>query len=228
MWNLRCWTAFGKAVGMGPTEVELVRLGHTGRKLTLGVTTVAVMVALAMVKPWPTGNSVSPVDSARPQQTAADTPLPVVSRLDPSSSMCANPDGWRIAADDGEMGPFLRTWHGATVQYSVVPPIRSTVPLTWLISSDVRSLVFCLPADASRLGTAAWSGTLWRQGGSAADPMAWQPAARLTPAPGSLGAMADPITASAPTWPPGRYMLEARFEGSESEAWLGLLIQAPA
>src|SRR5664279_1917449 len=102
MWNLRCWTAFGKAVGMGPTEVELVRLGHTGRKLTLGVTTVAVMVALAMVKPWPTGNSVSPVDSARPQQTAADTPLPVVSRLDPSSSMCANPDGWRIAADDGE------------------------------------------------------------------------------------------------------------------------------
>ena len=227
-WNLRCRTAFGKAVRMGPTDVELVRLGHSGRQIAIGIVVVALLLMVAVVKPWAAGSSPDPIDLTSPQQVAAGPTASAPSRLDPSGSLCSSPDGWRIGADDGQMGPFLRTWHGATVQYSVVPPIRSTVPLTWLISSEVRSLIFCLPADGSTPGQTKWSGTLWRQGGDPADPTAWQQAGRLTPLPGSLGALADPITGSAATWPPGRYMLEARFAGSESEAWLGLLIQAPA
>jgi hypothetical protein len=109
-----------------------------------------------------------------------------------------------------------------------VPPVRSAVPVTALVSSGVSSLGFCLPPDSVVAAETGWSGTLWRQSGDGADPNAWQAAAQLTPARGSIGALTDRIDASTATWPPGRYLLEARFDGSSREAWLGLLIRSAA
>lgn len=72
------------------------------------------------------------------------------------------------------------------------------------------------------------SGTLWRQSGDAVDPTGWVPAARLAPFLGSLGALVDPLDGSVGTRASGRYVLEAHFNGSDGEAWLGLLIRDAA
>ncbi|HEX7613108.1 MAG TPA: hypothetical protein VF371_10075 [Candidatus Limnocylindrales bacterium] len=213
---------------MGPTDVELVRLGHSSRPIAIGLTAVALLLAVAVVKPWSVASSPALIESASPQPVAAAISAyarsPVPSLPDPSGSLCAGPDGWRIVADEVQVGRTVRTWLGATAQYSVVPPVRSTVPVASLISSGVTNLVFCLPTGGLGSGETTWSGTLWRQGGDAAS---WQETARLTPVPGSLVALADPFDGSAGTWSPGRYILEARFDGSVREAWLGLLIRAP-
>jgi hypothetical protein len=216
----------GKPV-VRPTDIELVRLGRSSRQVALGVTAVAALLAVAVVKPWP--GPAPAANSDTPEQfvaaVTANVPSAAASSADPAGSICTSPDGWRIVADDVELGRPVRTWLVASVEYSAVPPVRSTVPVTSLVSSGVSSLSFCLAPEVSQAGKTGWSGTLWRQSGDAADPAAWQPAARLTPFPGSIGALAAPLDGSATTWPPGRYVLEARFAGSPREAWLGLLIR---
>ena len=110
--------------------------------------------------------------------------------------------------------------------YSMVPPIRSTIPITPLVSGGLSGLGFCAPAGVSEHGKVAWSGTLWRQGAERAGPVSWQPVARLTPLAGSLGALAEPLNESPALWPPGYYVLEARIMGRLQEAWIGLTIQS--
>jgi hypothetical protein len=127
-------------------------------------------------------------------------------------------------ADDVELAWSARTWAVAAVEFSAVPPLRSTIPVTSLDSRAVDSLGLCIPADVSEPGRTGWSATLWQVGGDAGSATVWQPVALLTPSPRSLGAMADPLNQSVVAWPPGRYILETRFDGLQKEAWLGLLI----
>ena len=139
--------------------------------------------------------------------------------------MCQSPDGWRVVADDVELGRSVRAWVAAAAAYSFVPPIPSTIPLTLLISPGVRRLGFCAPVSVVQGGRIGWTATLWRQG-SFSSPNGWRAVASLTPSPGWFGAPADPIDQSLAGWPPGTYVLEARFENSLTEAWLGLTIRS--
>jgi hypothetical protein len=156
----------------------------------------------------------------------AVVPSPSPSSGDGTAPLCDSPDGWRIVADDVELGRSVRTWIVAAVEYSTTPPVRSTVPVTAFVSSGVSRLGFCRPPDSAGPGKTVWSATLWRQSGGAADSTAWQAAAQLTPLPGASGALAAPVGGAIAIWPPGRYVLEARFQGSTREAWLGLLIRS--
>ena len=214
---------------MSPSEVELVRLGRIDRQIRLGIAAVALLLLAAVVKPWPGHGAAGPTDSARPREfvagVSANVPSPSASPTNIASALCASRDRWLIVADDVEQGRPVRTWLVAGVEYSVVPPVHSTIPVTTLVSSEVVRLGFCLPVSAGEPRNGGWSGTLWRQGADAANPTQWQAAARLDPAPGSLDALAYPVNKSAIAWPPGLYFLEARFVGLDREAWLGLLIQ---
>ena len=156
----------------------------------------------------------------------AALPSPSSSGGDVATPLCDSPDGWRIVADDVELGRSVRTWIVADVEYSTIPPVRSSVPVTALVSSGVSSLGFCLPPDIAAAGKTVWSATLWRQGGDTSDTTTWRAAAQLTPLPGAIWALAAPVGGAIVTWPPGRYVLEARFQGSTKEAWLGLLIRS--
>jgi hypothetical protein len=211
-----------------PNDIELVPVGHSGRRTAVGVTAAALLLVVAILKPW-AGAALVASPSASPLQfvaaVTAAAPSPSSSGGDVAVPMCDSPDGWRIVADDVELGRSVRTWIVADVEYSTIPPVRSTVPVTALVSSGVSNLGFCLPPDVAAAGKTVWSATLWRQGGDASDSTAWQAAAQLTPLPGAIGALAAPVGGAITTWPPGRYVLEARFQGSTREAWLGLLIR---
>jgi len=222
---------------MDPTDEQLVRLGHPGRSMQFGIAAVALLLLAAIAKPWPIDGSAAPTPSGSPVGVAAATPSPTAPAPTPTrtpsaahsdwdSTVCASPDGWRIVADQVERGRSVRAWLMAGAVYSMVPPIRSTIPITPLVSGGLSGLGFCAPAGVSEHGKVAWSGTLWRQGAERAGPVSWQPVARLTPLPGSLGAVAEPLNESPALWPPGYYVLEARIKGQLREAWIGLTIQS--
>ncbi len=213
---------------MRPNDIDLVRVGHDGRRTAVGVAVAAVLLVVAILKPWAGAAPVASPSSSPLQFVAAVTAAaqsPSTSGGDVAAPLCESPDGWRIVADDVELGRSVRTWIVAAVEYATIPPARSTVPVTALVSTGVSSLGFCLPLDVAGAGKTAWSATLWRQAGDAADSTAWQAAAQLTPLPGAIGALATPVGGAIATWPPGRYVLETHFQGSTREAWLGLLIR---
>ncbi len=214
---------------MSPSDLELVRLGRIDRRIRLGIAALALLLLVAVLKPWPGRGTTGPTESASPPGLVAGASANVASPTPPpansAGALCLSPDGWRIVADDVELGRSVRTWLVADVEYSVVPPPRSTIPVTTLVSSAIEHIGFCRPSGSGQLGDGGWSGTLWRQGADPANPTQWQLAARVDPAPGSIGALAYPVNESAAAWPPGLYFLEADFAGSDREAWLGLLIQ---
>lgn len=214
---------------MNPRDVELVRIGGTERRILVGVATAALLLLVAAIKPWPGHDTAKPTNSASPAQVAAGVPtgLPSPSPLvtNEASALCMSSDRWLIVADDSELGRSVRTWLVATVEYSAARPIPSTIAVTTLVSAGVTHLGFCLPATSGEPGYRDWSGTLWRQNADPASSMQWQVDAELDPAQGAPGALANPVDGSAPAWPPGLYLLEARFAGLDTEAWLGLRIQ---
>jgi hypothetical protein len=216
----------GKAVSVDPTDEEFRRIGPVGRKVPVGMAVLFLLLVVAIVKPWPNPRSSSAGESPPPDNAAAapaGRPLPTAFEPDRAQVLCDNTTGWTIVADEGS---FL-TSIVPGVEYSTVPPIRSTVPVTSLSSSTVNDLAICVPSDVSGNGKTGWSGTLWMIGGDPAQPSAPHAVARLLPSPNSLAALAAPLDQSAMVWESGNYVLEARFEGSETEAWFGLAITTP-
>jgi hypothetical protein len=237
---------------VSPSDVELVRLGRINGRIRLGIAALALLLLVAIVKPWPghggagpagspslsprelvAAASVEPTSSSAPASSSAATSGSAPSSgsaaaADAAGALCLSPDSWWIVADDTELGRSVRTWLVADVEYSAGPPARSTIPVTTLLSRGVVRLGFCPPSGLGGPGVRDWSGTLWRQGAGSADPTQWRLAARWGPAAGSAGALAYPVDHSAAAWPPGLYFLEANSAGSDREAWLGLLIQGGA
>jgi len=76
---------------MGPTDVELVRLGHSSRPIAIGLTAVALLLVVAVMKPWSVASSPALIESASPQPVAAAISAyarsPVPSLPDPSSRL---------------------------------------------------------------------------------------------------------------------------------------------
>jgi len=196
--------------------------------MPIGVGIAGVLLVAAITKPWSGFGLMQGAPSGSPATSgtvpAATAPALSVSPS-PIAGLCTSPGGWLVVADDVEFGRTVRTWLVADAVFSAVPPDQSILPLTTLFSSGVESLGFCLPAALSEAAGAGWSGTLWRIGGAAASSAQWQQVGLVTPTPGSLGAEANSIGRLASSWPSGTYVLEARFEGVASQAWLGLVIE---
>lgn len=214
---------------MDPTDEEFVRLGHAGRQLPIAIAAVVLLLMLAIAKPWASQGSAHPTVTTPPQEVVAvasdNVRSPAASVADRGPTACARAEVWQVVAGDVALQKPGRMWPVAAVEYSAVPPLPSTIPVVSLVSSALIDLGFCVPVGLSGPGDIGWSGTLWRQSDDATDPTAWRAVGRLDPLPGSFGALADPIDESEVVWPPGRYVLEARFGASIREAWLELVIQ---
>ena len=134
---------------MGQRDVELVRLSRTDGRLRLGVAAVVLLLIAAVAKPWPDRGSTGAAGTGQPLESSVG--LPAAAPGSPSSpaaaaGLCASPDGWRVVADDVELGRSVRTWMVADVEYSTItPPALSTIPVTTLVSSQVERLAI-LPA----------------------------------------------------------------------------------
>lgn len=210
--------------------MELVRISHIGRRMRAAFVAVALLLTLAVSKPWVVRESLPGFSSSWTGQLAAalmtQAPTPSIRASDLSSSQCDQAAGWRVLANYSDSGMASVTTVPAIVEYSPVPPIHATIPETTLISSvRVESLGFCAPGNPTAAGARVLSATMWRVGGDAGVSPDWQLAARLVLTPDALGALAYPLDPTDAYWLPGRYVVEARFTGSERDAWMGVVIQ---
>jgi hypothetical protein len=213
---------------MDPVDAELVRIGRVGRRLPAAMIAVALLLGLAILKPWPGANP-PPRPHPSPSATASQTEAPSAPRsLDPvhqevARVTCAQDAGWRIV--DTSPNRLVRTVRVPAVVYSSVPPLRASIPVMSLPGGGVATLGLCVPAALPGTAGSAWRATLWQLGGERAGLRIWQLVARLEPPPDSLGAIAAPVGPQGDSWEPGLYLLETRFEGTIKEAWLGIQIK---
>jgi hypothetical protein len=219
---------------MDPLDGELVRVGRVGRRFPAALILVGVLVAIAVLKPWPGANPPPrphPTPSATATQSQAPSTRP---SLDPAHEAlvrltCARDGGWRIVAADTTPNRVVHSVQVPAVEYSTVPPPRASIPVvslpvTPLPDGGVAALGLCVPAKPG-MADSAWSATLWQLGAQPAGSRVWELVGRLQPPPNSLGAIAEPLGSARRSWQPGLYLLETRFEGTITEAWLGIQIQ---
>jgi hypothetical protein len=220
---------------MDPVDGELVRIGRVGRRLPAGMILVGVLVVIAILKPWP-GSNPPPRPHPTPSATATQTQAPSARpSLDPNHEAlvmltCARDGGWRVVAADTSPNRIVHSVPVPAVEYSTVPPLRASIPITSLPvtplpDGGLATLALCVPATLPGTTGSTWSATLWQLGGEPAGSRVWQLVARLDPPPHSLGAIAQPLGSAGRSWQPGLYLLETRFEGTIKEAWLGIEIQ---
>lgn len=214
---------------MPESDIEVTRLGPIGGRLGLAIAAAALLVAAAVIKPWPVpGPTASPPATGVRSPAAAAVPsAPTASDDGQAGVLCQGTDGWLIVADDVEFGRVVRTWMISDVEYSPGPPSDSEIPVVVLVSESVERIGLCLPAGLNTAHPGGWQGALWRETLTPGVAAGWQLAAIWMPAAGAGGALASAGAAKPPAyWPPGLYALEADVAGSSSAAWLGLLIEA--
>ena len=218
-----------------PVPVAMHRVAEVDqgsrRRLAALAVIAAVVVAVALLEPWPAdpgqaGTALGPVEAALAPgraggspSAAAATSAPVAP--DPTAAGDAMPcqptDGWRfVTLEAGRLG-YVRSW-------TVITPDPATPPLT-LRTEGLEALGFCAPAATGSRGgspitAASWSGdgdagttstvplpltTLARPAGPGA---VWAvlyaaPPGDLIPAPPGSAA-----SGATPSWPSGEYSFQ--------------------
>ena len=100
----------------------LVRMEGAGRRTTVLAVAIAVFVAVALVKPWPSGTA--PGFSLRPG-TPPPTEAPSADPLAAIRLDCQDPPGWRIFSREFWSGGVLRSWRSLV---PVAGPIDAPEP----------------------------------------------------------------------------------------------------
>lgn len=233
------------AVEQSNGPVPVVRVGRADRKLGAGIVAVALLLAIAIAKPWtddglPAAHAPDAPPSAQPSAPQPSAVAEIVSRIgtgtgalitSDSTTTCFGTLDWELVTDGRFLGRPSRTW--IPVDASVAQdPLDPSIPILRVTSSSVLAMGFCAPVSTSALSGGSWGATLWRLGssGSSRD-RTFRPVARLTGASEDRGAVASPpstVRGGASEWPPGTYVLEVHDGmSSHAETWFGVELRAP-
>lgn len=164
--------------------VRLTPVGETERRGGLWLAAAAVLVALAVIKPWvalssssasgdpsepaavatnaPPGAGAAAADAALPTRSAA--PLPA------DALRCLQPDGWRLVTFEQAPGRTERSWI-VVAPATAAGPLDPAIPATTLVSSTMLGLGLCAPASGP--GSGPWTlvapriTAIWRLGQAA-------------------------------------------------------------
>lgn len=221
------------------------RLGRPARAVaTLG----ALLLLLAIAKPWGQASSPATTGSALGDLISAALPTappvraPAVRYTTPplapadlaAAELCRWPSGWRVFAHQNWLGKQVRSW---TAMRPIVAsrPGDPTIPVVRLRSEAIPLLGFCAPvggaasasatasararASVSAVGSPAPAISVWRVEDDA--PPVPVPVARVDPdAPSALGSLLAPLERGRqlPTWPPGHYVFRVSEAGPAAGA----------
>jgi hypothetical protein len=204
----------------------LVRMDGAGRRTTVLVVAIAVFVAVALVKPWPSGTA--PGFSLRP-----GTPPPTESpSADPLAAIrldCQDPPGWRIFSREIWSGGVLRSWRSLVPVAGPTTPLNAAIPIV-PISPEITALGYCAPGPGPERPPDEVALRIWSVGSGAtgaADVREVEPASAsvtLRPPLGALYAAPPPGGSDPFLWPPGTFVFELAALGYER--WWGVRIPA--
>lgn len=237
--------------GREPTEAQLVVPRSGNRGLLHGATVIAVVLVLAVLKPWaaPDGSGEAAVPGlasggpaaagASPGPTA--TPSATPPGLDEAGGQCFPGTDWRLFAIEVNEGRPLRHW--LSIEPGPATGSRDqAVPFVSVVTDSLLALGFCVGSGPDGppplAGVRAWAQAPASTGQDV--PVALAPLVAYLPHDPDLGAIYEPPPASTGAagiaWTPGRYVFEVRQgpsvrEGSVEgdEWWFGVeVVAAPS
>jgi hypothetical protein len=203
----------------------LVRMEGAGRRTTVLAVAIAVFVAVAIVKPWPSGTA--PGFSFRPG-TPPPTEAPSADPLAALRLDCQDPPGWRIFSREVWPGGVLRSWRSMIPVAGPTTPLNPAIPVI-PISPDIAALGYCAPWAGPERPPDDVAVRIWwvRTGATgSADVRQVEPASASVTLRPPLGALyaAPPSSGLDPfLWPPGTFVFELATPGYER--WWGVRIQ---
>jgi len=231
--------------GGRPTESHLVRPRGDNRRLLLGATVTAAILALAVLKPWGGPGDVSrasgldapsagPAGVASPGPTATPTATPP--GYDAPGGQCYPGTDWRLFAIEVNAGRPQRHW------LSIEPgaagsPEDPAVPFVRIVTDRLLALGFCVGSGPDGPGPLVEARAWALAPGGAVVPVALTPLIEYMPRQRNLGAVYRPPSASRGAsgagWSPGRYVFAVRQGPAASdERWFGVEVvvarQVPA
>jgi hypothetical protein len=220
--------------GSRPTEAQLVVPRTGNRGLLVGAALTAVVLVLAVLKPWgaPVGTGQA-ADAGLPSGGPAAGPAspgltPTPSATPPGIGMpggqCFPGTDWRLFALEDSDGRRLQHW------LSIEPgpatgPRDPAVPFVPVVTDRLLALGFCVGSGPDGpdplVGVRAWA--LASSSRSPAVPIVLDPLAAYLPHEPNLGAVYRPPPGSTGTagaaWPPGRYVFAVLQGAPEGDKW---------
>ncbi|MBA2720568.1 MAG: hypothetical protein H0U52_15205, partial [Chloroflexi bacterium] len=135
-----------------------IRLAGRGRGPGAVVALVAIFLAMAWIKPWPTAAP------AAPRVPAGPTARPAQPTADPLSSLryhCQEPSGWRVYARERWGGRELRSWRTMDPAWVASGPLDPAIPVAPL-GAAISELGYCSPWRTSARPPEDATVTAWR------------------------------------------------------------------
>ena len=214
----------------GPTEPVTVPGRNPARAVRQLVWTLAILIALAILKPWGSAPS-SPLGAAfptvRPTPVVTPTPRPTT-ETDIVASFCLEPTGWRVYSAERWAGQGVRAW-------TAVDPVRFAadagdprIPIVPVVSQEVHAIGFCAPVSGAERPPPDATDRVYEVTTVEVDGQPVTRVVQMTPTriepPGRasyLGASYVPRRGS--TWASGVYVI--RIEGSGYSRWFGIRVE---
>ena len=204
----------GTRPGGTPPLVRLAGGDRVAGRLSL---VLGLFLALAIVKPWPSG----PGERPRPNPVVpTPTATPSVDPLDVVRADCQEPPSWRTYSREAWDRGQLRSWRSLEPAARASSPLDPSIPTVPFVAT-VLELGFCAPWTGPERPPAGATVQAWqiqpevsRGEGRQAAPIVLRPVgASLTLPYGGL--FRPPPGSDAGRWPPGTWVFEVSGPGWE-------------
>jgi hypothetical protein len=212
-----------------PDRAPLERLGGPDPRLFWVVGGAAVILAIAILKPWQSAPAQRAHVAAPSPGPTATAPAPTATPLD-EACLPAGP-GWTVTFVEASAGSPDRTW------YSMEPadatgPLDPSIPLTRVYRPGVLALGYCVATSTRPLRSVAAT-SAWRVAGTTAVELELSRAAPFSPADPDRGSLFVPVGSSrlpGASRGPDTYVFEVRYACTPSaSAWFAVqVVEVPA
>jgi len=173
-----------------------VRTSSPDSRIATALTVMALLVVLAILKPWGAGD---PVATAGPFVAAPTsvliTPTPTEDRSAEglASPICLGTGGWRIATLERWRTQDVRVWRAIEPITAATGPLDPSIPAVPIVADDVTALGWCAPAFGPGRPAGPTTVTAWSVRGGLATELKLR---QLWPAEGTtpIAALYGPMT----------------------------------
>lgn len=225
--------------------ISSVRPTVTDRGLSVAAALVALVIGLAVVKPWVPASTAPPAAVAPAGEpraagpTAAATPRPTNdTAVALAGPICLGAGAWRVASLETWRDQDVRVWRAVEPIADATGPLDPAIPTVPVVGLEIRALGWCAPAYGPNrpVGPALLQGWIVINGAAhELDLDQVLPARGTTPlaalyqpiAPCALGTTCTPgETRPRPQrWEMGRVVFRYEDRGAAASAWFGADIE---
>lgn len=126
-----------------------------GRGLTVAAGVVALVVGLAVLKPWGPDPGRQPAVAPAPPALATEPPPPAPPAPRPTADLspegvagpvCLGPSGWRIASLETWRDRDVRVWRAIEPLAGATGPLDPAIPTVPVVGFEIEALGWCAPA----------------------------------------------------------------------------------